>query len=163
MSIEDAKKCLQYSLAFLDAVSYHAEFIKLLAMRSVLSFLVTVLDRGASQPTYQILSRITKDRLSFEPSIRSGLPLFLVENGPCKAEYVREGKRTLLRGLRSIAEWDFGFGELLHLCLRSQDSLRMTCIASAAVLLQSRYERNRMFERNGVLDQLMDVLKEGLG
>ena len=67
---------------------------------------------------------------------------------------IGDSKLQLLRHLRMIAEGDFGFGELLHLCLRSAGPLKFVCIASAVILKQTRPDRSRLFERHGVLDKL---------
>lgn len=82
MSTEEAEKCIKYGLAFFDAISYHHEFIRFLALRTVVTFLVNCIERSSTSSnfgltSYQIALRIIRDRLSFQQIVKSGLALML--------------------------------------------------------------------------------------
>ncbi|XP_055349234.1 uncharacterized protein LOC129596086 [Paramacrobiotus metropolitanus] len=168
MSQTDAEKCLRYALGFLESISYQAELTRFLATKPLLAGLLACMELyyhpektdtiGNPVKPYSIIQRIVRDRLAFEHVVKSGLALRLVERSRCDA--VDAAKKELVKSLRNCAEGDFGFGELLHLCLRAPAPVRMTCVASAAVLLGGRGERMRLWERNGVLEQLMEALSE---
>ncbi|OQV21741.1 hypothetical protein BV898_04319 [Hypsibius exemplaris] len=169
---DDAKKCLQYVLAFFESVSYRSNLVPALASGSVISGFVKLIEnapaalKNTEMPTgtktaFHTLLRIAREPKCFETLVKVGLPLMLVDDrSDVLSASALKAKKEVLSLLRVHVTGEFGFGELLHLCLCSNRQIRISCIASASVLIQTRADRVRFFKKNGILDQLMDALTE---